>query len=241
MMPKSTATSRPASSRNRLPGCMSAWKKPSRSAWRRKLWITLRPRSGRSTCDCFEPGVVVQRDAVDPFHRQHVMGGAVPIDGRHAEIRIVAGVLRHLGQSGRLEPQVHLHRDRARHRVDDLDQPQPPRFGRMRFRIVRDEEEIAEVAAETRGDIGPEHFHRDRFAYAVPFGLAAMHLGDGSGGHRRAEADKRLRHRAFQRLGDDGLGFGFAKTAAAGPAGFPGRAPSRRRPRRAGSPETGRA
>ena len=52
MMPKSTATSRPASSRNRLPGCMSAWKKPSRSAWRRKLWITLRPRSGRSTCDC---------------------------------------------------------------------------------------------------------------------------------------------------------------------------------------------
>ena len=50
MMPKSTATSRPASSTNRLPGCMSAWKKPSRSAWRRKLWITLRPRAGRSTC-----------------------------------------------------------------------------------------------------------------------------------------------------------------------------------------------
>ena len=70
----------------------------------------------------------------------------------------------------------------------------------MRFRIVRDKEEIAEVAAETRGDIGPEHLDGDRFAYAVPFGLAAMHLGDRSGGHRRAETDKRLRHRAFQRL-----------------------------------------
>ena len=40
MMPKSTAISLPSSSTNRLPGCMSAWKKPSRSAWRRKVWIT---------------------------------------------------------------------------------------------------------------------------------------------------------------------------------------------------------
>ena len=81
----------------------------------------------------------------------------------------------------------------------------------MCFRVVRDEEEIAEVAAETRGDIGPEHFHRNRFAYAVPLRLAAMHLGDGSGGHRRAEADKRLRHRAFQGQGNDGLCFTLRK------------------------------
>ena len=32
MMPKSTATRRPCASTNRFPGCMSAWKKPSRSA-----------------------------------------------------------------------------------------------------------------------------------------------------------------------------------------------------------------
>ena len=171
----------------------------------------MRPRSGRSTCDCCEPRVIVQRDAVDPLHRQHVVGGAVPVDGRHAEIRIVAGVLRHLGQGGRFQPQVHLHRDRARHRVDDFDQPQPPRFGRMRFRIVRDEEEIAEVAAETRGDIGPQHLDRDRLAHAVALDLAAMHLRDRGGGDRRTEADKGLRHRAFQRRRDHGLGFGLRK------------------------------
>ena len=48
MMPKSTATSSPASSTNRLPGCMSAWKKPSRRACRKKLWITARARRLRS-------------------------------------------------------------------------------------------------------------------------------------------------------------------------------------------------
>ena len=62
-----------------------------------------------------EPRMIAQRDAVDPFHRQHVVRGAVPVDGGHAEIRIVAGVLRHLGQRGRFQPQVHLHRHRARH------------------------------------------------------------------------------------------------------------------------------
>ena len=62
-----------------------------------------------------QPRVVVERDAVDPFHGQHVVGGAVPVDRRHAEIRIVARVLRHLGQRRRFQPQIHLHRDRARH------------------------------------------------------------------------------------------------------------------------------
>ena len=81
----------------------------------------------------------------------------------------------------------------------------------MRLGVVRDEEEIAEVAAETRCDIGPEHFHRDRFAYAVTFGLAAMYLCDGGSGDRRPEADKGLRHRAFQRQGDDGFGLGLRK------------------------------
>ena len=114
-----------------------------------------------------EPRMIVQRDAVDPLHRQHVVRGAVPVDRRHAKIRIVARVLRHLRQRSGFQPQVHLHRDRARHRVDDLDQAQPPRFGRIGFGLVRDEEEIGEVAAETRGDVGPQHLDRNRLADAV--------------------------------------------------------------------------
>ena len=144
----------------------------------------------------------------------------------HAKIRIVAGVLRHLGQRGRFQPQIHLHRDRARHGVDDLDQPQPPRFGRIGFGLVRDKEEIGEVAAEARGDIGPQHLDRDRLAHAVALDLAAMHLRDRGRGDRRAEARKGLRHRAFQRRPRSRPRPRLARTAAAGPAGFPDRAPS---------------
>ena len=68
----------------------------------------------------------------------------------------------------------------------------------MRLGVVRDEEEIGEVAAETRSDIGPEHLDGDRLANAVALDLAAMHLCDGSRGDRRPEAGKRLRHRAVQ-------------------------------------------
>ena len=155
--------------------------------------------------------MVAERDAVDPFHGQHVVGGAVPVDGGHAKIRIVACVLRHLGHRGRFQPQIHLHRHRARHGVDDFDQPQAPRFGRIFFGIVGDEEEIAEVAPEPRGHIGPQHFYRDRLADAVTFGFAAMHLRDRGRRDRGAEARKRLRHRAFQRYRDHGLGFALRK------------------------------
>ena len=144
--------------------------------------------------------MIAQRDAVDPFHGQDVMRGAIPVDRGHAKIRIVAGVLRHLRQRRGLQPQIHLHRHRARHRVDDLDQPQPPRFRRIGFGLVRDKEEIGEVAAEARGDIGPQHLHRNRFAHAVALGFAAMHLRDRGGGDRAGRSCKRLRHRAFQRL-----------------------------------------
>ena len=64
-----------------------------------------------------------------------------------------------------------------------LDQTQPPRFRRMGFRVMGDKEEIAEVAAETRGNLGPEHLHRNLGTHAVAFGFAAMHLRDRGCGH----------------------------------------------------------
>ena len=69
----------------------------------------------------FELGAIIQRNSVDPFHRQHMMAGSVPIDARHAKLQIVAGVLRHLGQRRRLESQIHFHRHRTRKRLDDFD------------------------------------------------------------------------------------------------------------------------
>ena len=76
----------------------------------------------------------------------------------------------------------------------------------MRFGLVRNKEEIAEIAAETRGDVGPQHLDRNRLLRAVAHHFTAMHLGDRGGGNRGAEAHKRLRYRAFQRLRDYGFG-----------------------------------
>ena len=153
--------------------------------------------------------MIRQRDAVDPLHGQHVVGGAVPVDGRHAKVRIAARVLRHLGQRGRLQPQIHLHRDRARHGVDDLDQPQAPRFCRVLLGLGRDPEEIGEVAAEARAHVRPQHLDRDGLPHAVALDLAAMHLRDRGGGDRRAKTRKSLIDRAFQRSRDRGLGLGL--------------------------------
>ncbi len=171
----------------------------------------LAPELGQIDMRRLETRVIAQRDAVDPFHRQHIMSGAIPVDGGYAKIRIVAGVLRHFGERGSFQPQVHLHRHRARHRIDDLDQPQPSRLRRIGFGVVRDKEEIGKVAAKARGDIGPEHLHRHGGTHAVPLGFAAMHLRDRRRGDRGTEARKRLRYRTLQRQRNGGLGFALRK------------------------------
>ena len=49
-----------------------------------------------------ERAAIRQRRAVDPFERQHVLRGEIPVHRRHAEIGIVLGVLRHFGERGGL-------------------------------------------------------------------------------------------------------------------------------------------
>ena len=43
--------------------------------------------------------MVAKADTVDPFQREHFARGAVPVDRRHAEVGILARVLRHLGSA----------------------------------------------------------------------------------------------------------------------------------------------
>ena len=86
-----------------------------------------------------EPRAIRQRRRIDPFQRQHVLAGAVPVDRGHAKIRIVLGVLGHFRERRRLQAKVHLDRDRAPQRVDHLDEPQPPRLGGKVFGVTRHE------------------------------------------------------------------------------------------------------
>ena len=104
---------------------MSAWKKPSRSAWRRKDCIRRGASAGRSWPAALSASRSRQLDAVDPFERQHVARGPLPVDRRHAEALVVRGGLGHLRERRRLEAEVHLHRHRAGQRVDHRDRPEP--------------------------------------------------------------------------------------------------------------------
>ncbi len=58
-----------------------------------------------------ESGLIVQPRAVDPFEGEHITRSAIPIDRRNVEVGILAGVLPHLGERRRFEPEVHLDRD----------------------------------------------------------------------------------------------------------------------------------
>ena len=53
-------------------------------------------------------------------------------------------------------------------RVDDLDEPQPPRLGGEVLGVARDEGEGAQVGAEAALDAGPQHLDRDRRAIRSP-------------------------------------------------------------------------
>ena len=86
----------------------------------------------------------------------------------NAEIRIVLGVLGHLRERRRFQAEIHLDRDRAAQRVDDLDEPQPPRLGGKVFGVARDKGEGAQIGVEAPLDAGPQHLHRDRRAIRSP-------------------------------------------------------------------------
>ena len=106
----------------------------------------------------------------------------------HAKIRVVLGVLRHLGQRGGFQPEIHFDRDRAAQRLDDFDQPQPARFSGQGLGFARGKEESVEIGVEAPLDAGPQHFHRHRPARAVDLDVSAMHLRDRGGGDSGTEA-----------------------------------------------------
>ena len=238
MMPKSTATMRPSASTNRLPGCMSAWKKPSRSAWRRKVWISARPSAGRSSPRAASAARSVS--GVPSIHSSVSTSRAVrsqsTVGTRKSGSSLVFSRISEM--RGGFEPQVHLDRDRARQRVDHLDQAQPPRLGRMALGGARREVERVEIALEAPLDAGPQHLHGDRAAVGD---LGAVHLRDRGGRDRGAERREDVAQRLGRARSRPRPRPRPAETAPSGPAGFPDRARARRRPRRGASRGTGRA
>ena len=145
------------------------------------------------------------RDAVDPFQRQHAPRAARPIDLRHAETCIVLGVLGHLGESGGLHAKIHLDGNGLRQSVDHGDRPKPPGGPVEPLDHARGEDVRVEILLEALLDAGAQHLDRDRLERAVRHPhLGLMHLRDRSGGDRGTELGiERIDGRA-QRLLDGG-------------------------------------
>ena len=137
---------------------------------------------------------IIERDPVDPFHRQHIAGGAIPIDFGHAEFGIIGDIFGHFGQGRRFKPQIHFHGDRTGQRVDHLAKAQTPRFDRQQFGLLRRIGHGGQIALEAGTHARTQHFDGD-FAAIQRFGT--MDLRDGGGGDRLAEtAEHRIQRLA---------------------------------------------
>ena len=139
-----------------------------------------------------EGGDVVHLDAVDPLHGQDIASGALPVHGRHAKAGVAPGVLAELRKGCRLEPQVHFDPGGLRQCLRHLDRPQPPRGGNVFFLQPGGQEIAFEIVEEAPPHAGTDHLHRHFGGHAVMQRLGVVHLGDGRGRHRVAEAQEQI-------------------------------------------------
>ena len=117
---------------------MSAWKNPSRNAWRRNVWITARASSRRSkplACSRArsDSGVASIHSSV----RTSLLVRSQSTVG-HAKIRIILGVLGHFRERRRFQAKIHLDCHRTPQGIDHFDQPKPTRLGGKIFGMLGD-------------------------------------------------------------------------------------------------------
>ena len=124
-------------------------------------------------------------------------------------------------------------------RVYHFDQPQPPRFGGHQLGLARGKGEGVEVELETPLYAWSEHLHRDcARSSAVAISARCTCAMEAAATGRTEDANARA---AVCRVRSQSCHRPAAGMAASCPAGFRGRAPGLPRPRRAASPEIGRA
>ena len=202
MIPKSTATTLPSASTSRLPGCRSAWKKPSRKTWLKKAPAALPSTLARVVPGGDQGVALVDGDALDPLQREHAAAGAPPVHRRHQEAGVLGEVLAQLGSRRGLEAEVHLHHHTLGEGADHLDRPQPAPGGQGPLGEFRHPVEELEIALQGALDAGPQDLDRDRLARG---GDREMHLRDGGGGDGLVVEFAKERLKGCAELGfDDG-------------------------------------
>ena len=221
---------------------MSAWKKPSRMAWRRKARMTVRPSALRSKPAASSRATSAM--GMPSIHstvrtRRAVRFQSTSGTRKSASALMFSAISEMAAASSRRSISISVVLAQV---VDDGNRLQAPR-GRMKaLDLARGEVVAVEVAAEAASRCRGEGSSRRRRAAPLPsIDDGLVHLGDGGGGDRRPELDEMILELAAERLLDRLARFRHARTAAAGPAGAPGRVQALGRSRRRASQGTGRA
>ena len=198
-MPRSTATMVPSASTNRLPGCMSAWKKPSRSVWRRNDWTSVAAIALRSWPAARKARDVGQLDAVDPVHGETsrpVRSQSTAGTRKPGSSRVFSASSESAAASSRRSISILVVWARA---SVICDRAQPPRRRDVALLQPRGEEIAFEVAQEQAAHARPDHLDGDLHGLAVAHDGRRMHLRDRGGGDRLAEALVELADRPAER------------------------------------------
>ena len=91
-----------------LPGCMSAWKKPSRNTCVKKISTPARASFGMSMPCARRRSTWLTGRAVHALHHHHVVGAVVPVHLGHEEQRRAVEVAPELARVRRLAHEVEL-------------------------------------------------------------------------------------------------------------------------------------
>ena len=203
MMPKSIATIRPALSTKRLPWCMSAWKKPSRMAWRRKDCNTLRAKSLRSYPS---RATRARSDKGTPsIHSSVSTSLAVRSQSTSGAWKSWSlATLSRNSEAAAASSRKSVSSFTVRASVSTTSMARSRRPSEEKRSAIR---AITYISARSRAksvfDAGPQHLHRDLALALVVTGVGDMHLRHRGRRHRLAEGQKHLVDLLAQRLLDD--------------------------------------
>ena len=183
-MPKSSATYLPwfagSIATKMLPGCMSAWKKPSRNTCVKKISTPARASRGRSTFAARSSSMRPIGMPGHALHHQHLALGVVPPDLGDQQERRVAEVAAQLRAVRGLAREVELVADRLLELGHDRARLQALAVRPQPLDQHRGVVHQREVVLDHAGDVRPQHLDRHRRRRGAVLGgqLREMHLRD---------------------------------------------------------------
>jgi hypothetical protein len=168
-----------------LPGCMSAWKKPSRKTWVKKISTPARDSAGRSMPAAISAVGLTDRDAPHALHDHHRRRALIPVHFGHLQQPRTAEVAPQLRAVGSFAHQVEFVVEILGELADDFARLQPLAVRPDLFEQTGEGVEQGQIAGDDAVHAGAKDLDRDLVAPVLGSQAGEMDLGDRGAGHRR--------------------------------------------------------